>query len=326
MARTSAELDQLRMMTKVARLYHSRGMVQTEIAQTLGLSQARVSRLLTAASDAKIIRTVVVVPEGLNTDLEEQLEEMFSLIEVHVVDMAGENEEQLTEVLGTTIASVFQIMPIDGKNIGFTSWSRSLRALVIHLQKFQHASARSIIEMLGGVGPPTVQHEAAIATQRLSKLTGAAPLFLRVPGVTATPQIRDDILENDPHARLCLEGLSQLDVALVGIGNCEIVSPLVAGDNFFSEAQFAMAKSLGAVGEINLRFIDSAGKPISSELDDLVIGITLDQLKATERRIGVAGGASKHAATLAVVRGGWVNVLVTDTETAEYLLEHGANS
>jgi DNA-binding transcriptional regulator LsrR (DeoR family) len=321
MPRSSAELDQLRMMTKVARLYHSRGMVQTEIASALGLSQARVSRLLSAASEANIIRTVVIVPEGLNAGLEEQLEEKFGLVEVHVVDTAGESDSQLTEVLGATLASVFQVMPIEGKSIGYTSWSRSLRSFVSHLQKFQHASAKSIIEMLGGVGPPSVQHEATTATERLSKLTGASTLFLRVPGVTATPEIRQDILENDPHARLCLENLSKLDVALVGIGNCQIVSPLVAGDNFFSEAQFAKARALGAIGEINLRFIDAQGNPIESELDDLVIGIAREQLKEAERRIGVAGGASKHEAILGAVRGGWVNVLVTDTDTAHFLLK-----
>ena len=36
----------LRMMTKVARLYHSHGLRQTEIAARLGISQSRVSRLL----------------------------------------------------------------------------------------------------------------------------------------------------------------------------------------------------------------------------------------------------------------------------------------
>jgi DNA-binding transcriptional regulator LsrR (DeoR family) len=318
---SSAEVDRLRMMTKVARLYHSRGMVQTEIANALGLSQARVSRLLSAASEANIIRTVVVVPDGLNADLEEQVEDKFGLVEVHVVDTAGESDHELNEVLGATAASVFQVMPIEGKKIGFTSWSRSLRSLVTHLQKFQHASAQSIVEMLGGVGPPSVQHGATTATERLSQLAGAEPLFLRVPGVTATPEIRNAILESDPHARLCLENLSDLDVALVGIGNCEIVAPLVAGDNFFSEAQFAKARSLGAVGEINLHFINEFGDSIDSEFDDLVIGVTREQLMRTARRIGVAGGASKHAAILGAVRGGWVNLLVTDSETARYLLE-----
>jgi len=86
-----------------------------------------------------------------------------------------------------------------------------------------------------------------------------------------------------------------------------------------------MAKRKGAVGEVNLRFIDANGKPIDSELNDLVIGITLEQLSKAERRIGVSAGIEKHEPTLAAIRGGWINVLVTDEETAEFLLDSSVN-
>jgi DNA-binding transcriptional regulator LsrR (DeoR family) len=317
------ELNQLRMMTKVAHLYHSRGMVQTDIAKTLGLSQARVSRLISAAEEAQIIRTVVVPPEGLYSDTEEELESMFGLLEAHVVDASGETDAERTVTLGRAMASILQVVPIEGKTIGFTSWSRSLRNLVANLGRFPRSSAKSVVELLGGVGQPAVQHEAAVATERLANLTDAESLFLRVPGVVADTAMRNAILDSDPHARRALETMDSLDIALVGIGNCTIVPPLVGGDNFFTDEQFALARSLGAVGEINLRFMDSNGLPISSELDDLVIGVTLNQLKNAPRRIGVSGGAAKHEAVLAALRGGWINVLVTDEETATYLLEHG---
>ena len=51
-----------------------------------------------------------------------------------------------------------------------------------------------------------------------------------------------------------------------------------------------------------------------------VIGIEPDVLLAVPRRIGVAGGQRKHSAIRAAVLGGWVNVLVTDVETADALL------
>jgi DNA-binding transcriptional regulator LsrR (DeoR family) len=39
------------------------------------------------------------------------------------------------------------------------------------------------------------------------------------------------------------------------------------------------------------------------------------------RRVGVAGGASKCRAIRAALRGAWVNVLVTDLDTARALVE-----
>lgn len=319
---SAPDVENLRMMTKVAHLYHSRGMVQTDIAKTLGISQARVSRLLAAAEEEKIIRTVVVSPPGLFAEVEQELERRFGLLQAHVIDASGETEEEGTESAGLAFAPIFQILPIDDKIIGFTSWSRSMREFVEKLEPFTHASARAIVEMLGGVGEPALQHQATTATQKLAELTHAKPLFLRVPGVVSTPEMKDALLENDSHAKLAIEALNAVDIALVGIGSSNPSSHLTEGVNFFTDEQFARARKLGAVGEINLRFLDKDGNPIRSELDDVVIGVELDQLRRAERRVGVSVGERKHQAVLAALRGGWVNVLVTDIDTANYLLDN----
>ena len=57
-----------------------------------------------------------------------------------------------------------------------------------------------------------------------------------------------------------------------------------------------------------------------SPLNDLVVGISLEQLKRTARTIAVAGGPSKYRAIRAVLRGAWINTLVTDVATARFLL------
>ncbi|HBY24682.1 MAG TPA: DNA-binding transcriptional regulator, partial [Propionibacteriaceae bacterium] len=54
-------LDELRLMTKVARLYHEKGLTQPQIAAQLLLSQARVSRLLKQAEALGIVQTVITM-------------------------------------------------------------------------------------------------------------------------------------------------------------------------------------------------------------------------------------------------------------------------
>lgn len=198
-----------------------------------------------------------------------------------------------------------------------------MRRFVDNLPRFSHGKAKHVVELLGGVGGPSTQHQATTATEKLAKLTDAEPMFLRVPGVTPSVDVRDAILANDPYARQALDVLDQLDIALVGIGNGTIVPPLVGGDNFFSEEEFQRAHELGAVGEINLRFMDHNGSFIESGLDERVVGVTLDQLRRADQRIAVSGGESKQRALLAAVRGGWINVLVTDEESAEFLVANG---
>jgi DNA-binding transcriptional regulator LsrR (DeoR family) len=79
------------------------------------------------------------------------------------------------------------------------------------------------------------------------------------------------------------------------------------------------AKKAGAVGEICLRYVDAAGTPVHTELDDLTIGVTLEQLRRAKRRWAVVGGAGKREAIRAVLAGNWIDVLVTDRATAHHL-------
>ena len=109
--------------------------------------------------------------------------------------------------------------------------------------------------------------------------------YLLVGLATWTPNLT---VESD--ARETLSLLSRIDEALVGIGTCAVDAPLRPGENFFSLKQFARAQKLGAVGQVNLRFIDADGNAVPSELDELVIGVSREQLLACSRTIAVAGG------------------------------------
>jgi Putative sugar-binding domain len=51
------------------------------------------------------------------------------------------------------------------------------------------------------------------------------------------------------------------------------------------------------------------------------MSIASSDLRNVPRRIGVVGGPGKYRAIRAALRGGWVNVLVTDLDTARGLAE-----
>ena len=318
-----SDLQQLRTMTKVAWLYHNGHLRQREIAERLSISQSRVSRLLDMAVAAGVVRTTIVAPDGLHAEVEEALEKRYGLLEAHVFDVAAgadEDERDLVASLGQSVAHWLHAHPFEAEIIGFTSWSRSLRATVSALPRLR-SNVRYVVELLGDVGRMTLQHEAAQATRDLAALTGAEPRFLRTPGVVGSPELRETLLKHDPDARQALGLLDHMQLALVGIGTCDVDPPLAAGENFFTEEQFQRARALGAVGQVNLRFIAEDGSPIASELDELVVGVTLDQLRRADRVLAVAGGRKKYAAVRASLLGGWVNALVTDLATAERLAQ-----
>lgn len=314
------DIDGQRLMIKVARLYHTHGMRQNDIAKRLQISQSRVSRLLAQAEDASIVRTVVAVPQHVHAELEERIETLYGLSEVHIVDAVSDDEAELNKDLAHTMASLLHDVAFEVRTIALTSWSKTLR-LMIDVMLPMRTKCKHVIETLGDLGPPSLQHDTARSTQQFAALTGAQPVFLRTPGVAASREMKELLLTGDAHAREALEMLDSVDLALVGIGGDEIDPALRPGDNFFTDEQFAHARELGAVGEVCLHFLTADGTPIDSELEDLVVGITRDQLRNARHRWAVSGGARKHRAIRAAVAGGWVDTLVTDAATAQYLIE-----
>lgn len=314
------DVDAQRLMIKVARLYHTHGMRQTDIARRLQISQSRVSRLLTQAEESQIVRTVVAVPRHINAELEEVIEEKYGLAEVHVVDVVGCEDGELTRDLALATAAHLHDVATDAPTIGFTSWSRTLRLMVDNLQPLRTHTAR-VVETVGDLGPPGLQHEAARSTQRLAALTGGEPVFLRTPGVVATPDLKRMVLSHDSYAIDALRLLDEVDLLLIGVGTSLADPDLRPGDHFFTDDQLARVRAAGAVAEICLHFLDAEGNVIDHAIEDVVVGITTDQLAKARRRWTVAGGERKHAAVRAALCGGWVDTLVTDTTTAEYLAE-----
>lgn len=317
--------EQLRLMTKVARLYHERGVNQPEIARRLHVSQARVSRLLKQAEAEGIVRTTVVVPEGVQTAVEEALEDRYGLREAVVVESLGDGDQELTRDLGVAAAGYLEASLTGGDVVGISSWSATLLAAVDAMRPLARAGAERAVQLFGGVGNPGAEAHAARLTQRFAELTGASPTFLLAPGIATSVESRDALLQ-DRFVSQALSGLDEVTLALVGIGALEPSSLLQSSGNIFSEGELALLGRRGAVGDICLRFYDADGRPVTSDVDRRVIGVTLDQLKAVERCVGVAGGERKYEAIRGALRGRWINVLITDRVTAERLLGEPAEA
>ena len=150
---------QVRLMTKVAHLYHEQGIRQSDIAEALHISQARVSRLLKRAAELGIVRTIVVVAQGVHTDLEQALEQRFGLAEAVVVD-AETDEASILRALGSAGASYLEATLTGGDRLGISSWSATLLAVVDRLQPLRTSGADSVVQLVGGVGVPSVQAQA----------------------------------------------------------------------------------------------------------------------------------------------------------------------
>jgi DNA-binding transcriptional regulator LsrR (DeoR family) len=311
--------DQIRLVTKVARMYHERGMRQPEIAAQLHISQPRVSRLLKKALAIGIVRTIVVSPRGSYAELEEEIESRYGLQEVVIADTGGETEERIIlPALGAAAAVYLDATLTGGDRVGISSWSSTLLATVEAMRPRPTRTADQVVQVLGGMGVVTAQAMATRLTGRLAQLTGADAVYLPAPGLVASAATRE-VMVSDPMIASVHEAWERLTLLLAGIGSLEPSSLLRESGNAIAEAEAGQLRAAGAVGDVCLRFFDASGAHVVPELDDRVIGIGVDTLRAIPRRVAVAGSARKYGAIRAALLGGWVNVLITDLAVAQRL-------
>jgi DNA-binding transcriptional regulator LsrR (DeoR family) len=317
--------DELRLMTRVARLYYEAHLKQPEIGARLRLSQPKVSRLLKQAQAEGIVRISVLAPRGANPELEQRLEAAFGLREVEVVDISSDDDEAAVRELGAAAAFHLETTVRSGDIIGVSSWSATLLAMVEAMHPVSGIGDTRVVQILGGGGDPAAEGHATHLVRRLAHLLHGEGTFLPAPSSVGSKEARDVLLD-DPFVARTMSLFEKLDVALVGIGGQEPSGLLASSGNVFSPRELRTVRAAGGVGDIGLRYLREDGRAVRSALDDRVIGIELEQLKNVPRAIGVAGGPGKTKAIRAALLGGWINGLITDRPTAERLLERGPAS
>jgi DNA-binding transcriptional regulator LsrR (DeoR family) len=317
-----ARIDELRLMTRVARMYYEQGMRQSDIAGCLSLSQATISRLLKRAEQEQIVRITISVPNGVYPELEEALTARYGLRQAVVADCTRcDDEEEIQRNVGAAAAYYLESTIERGECIGISSWSATLLAMVDAMHPVARATGRRVVQILGGASESPTRSQAVYLTNRLATLVRGEATFLSAPAVVGSEEARK-ILLNDPYVRGVIALFDKVTLAFVGIGAIEPSPLLASSGNVFSPQELALLRQQGAVGDVLARFFDSQGRPVDTPLNDRVIGMGLDQLKQVKRSVGVAGGRRKLEAVRGALLGGLINVLITDRFTAETLVEH----
>lgn len=313
-------VNELRLIARVAQMYHVEGRRQAEIAAHLRISQASVSRMLKRAQEEGIVRTTIAAPAGTYSELETGLRERFGLPEAIVVECTEDREGAIMARIGEAAAHFLEVTLQHDEVIGVSSWSETILKMVDNIHPMKAGTAKYVVQTLGGMGNPAVQTHATQLTTRLAKLTGSEPRLLTSQGVAQSREAKLVML-GDPYVRETMDLFRKISLAFIGIGAIEPSRMLANSGNIFSEAELSELSAAGAVGDMSLRFFDRAGRPVKTPLDDRVIGISLEELGEIDRVVGVAGGQSKTSAIAGALRTGVLSVLITDKFTAARLLD-----
>ncbi len=311
-------LNELRLLVKIATLYYDEGMKQASIAKRLNLSQSQVSRALSRCLKEGLVKISVVQPENIFVNLEQEIQSKYGFTQAVVVDVpANASAEQIRRAIGSAAAHYLQTTLRKDDLVGVSSWSEAIRAMVENMHPLENV-AKGVVQILGGVGQ-NGSLQATMLTHSLARMLDCESSLLPATGIGQSLEDKKRTLSSTEVSEV-VSKFSDIDVALVGIGSMEPSMLLRNSGNYYQQAMTSNLIERGAVGDVCLHYFDQNGEPVLSEQEDHVISMSLSQLKECSRVVGLAGGPEKVAAIHGALVGGYVDVLVTDLYTANELI------
>lgn len=300
-------------LVTVARMYYEQGRNQSEIAQILDVSQAKVSRMLSRARKIGIIRISVAQFELRHAELENHLRRLFRMRTVVVAktDPAA-SKAQRRGILGHVAGPVISDLINDAHWIGLAG-GRTL-SQVLRWAQCHGTSAEGVIELMGSVNAVAGPNDATELARKLAAKMHVPCHSLRTPVVFSDPASREMMLRQ-PQVCEVFDLHRKIDLALVGIGSLE--SSMFIDPGIIAETELEVLRGAAAVGEVCGRFFGNGGLECETELKDRVVSVPLPTLREIPQAVGIAVGVDRARPIVAALRGGFINSLVTDEQTAE---------
>jgi len=202
------------------------------------------------------------------------------------------------------------------------SWGTTLKAMVQNLDFNSNVKDLELVSMVGGSRNLLTDIQANILIENILNKYNGKGYFLYAPAVVDNESIGEN-LKNNQETKEILQKAEKVDIAFVGIGP-EIEKSTLKETGYFIEEEIEKLKEHNSVGDVCWRFFNKNGKIANKEIDKRTIGVSLDSLTEMKTVVGVAGGEEKVDSILASLKGGFLDVLITDQNTARKVLEKGS--
>ncbi|MGC4152338.1 MAG: sugar-binding domain-containing protein [Propionicimonas sp.] len=303
------------MLGRTARLYYEHGYTHQQIADTLGLSRVKVTRMLAEARRKGIVEIKIHSDETIFTDLEVALCERFELQSAWVSPTVDDREGQLN-ALGILGATALEAVVTSPMTIA-VGLSETVGRIAAHVR----ADAPTGALFVAATGNRLGNGEWIQPTEAARSLAGAfGGTWQQLPAPLVASNERSAAhLKAEPVVADALAKSRSADVAVFGIGGLLPGSGIIMDEPGSLKLLQRLANA-GAVGNISAGFFDSSGRPIDTPLNERIIGVTLAELEQVPIRVAVAGGRNKEAALAGTLAGRYATVLVTDERNARELL------
>ena len=297
------------LMVKASWYYYFENMTQQAIADRLSISRMRVIKLLETARQSGIIQFRLRSDGVGMVQQSQKLIDKYHLKDVFLIPEVDADDAHPNESIARAGAMYIADRLSDNAciNVGYgDTLSRTLNHLATMVQ-----SPVSCISLTGGVSNYLPNTRSNVFNARL--------YLMPAPLLASSPEMAHAMREETSVSEIIR--MSELSAfTLVGIGALGEGATVFRTGVLSPSDQFYL-KMNNAVGDVLCHFLDKDGNLVHTPIEDRLISTPLEQLKQMPNVIGLAAGADKIEAIRAVLRGGYLDILITDEATANLLLK-----
>nr|WP_314784374.1 sugar-binding domain-containing protein [Olsenella uli] len=307
------------LLYQIAKMYYVEGLSQDAIASKVSFSRSYVSRLLDRAKERRIVTFNVMNPMAETVDgLERHLAELFDLKFVSIEGVsAAEHHGKTGRTLNDSIARhAAAMLPgfLSTASTVTVGFGETLYRMSKELRAQKPQEALSFVPAVGTVSTASPQTQSNIIVDNLATAFGGRSFFTNVPVVTDRAESKSRLYQS--HRSELLHQWELADAAIVGLGAPYRSSADPFSLNEATDEYRALVASSDIAGDILASFFFEDGSELPLGGAYTRNALPLSHLRQMDRVLCIAGGSRKVRGIWSALRCGFVNCLITDSETA----------
>jgi DNA-binding transcriptional regulator LsrR (DeoR family) len=311
------DYDKARLFSRILTMHYIEQHNQSDISRMLGLSTAKVNRIIRQARDEGYLEINIRTPFQSLFDLEQRLTSLVDIPEVLVCPTLSDDPNTVIRTMGATAADYLLQHLRDG-DVLCISGGKQVTEIVNALNP-QRKFDVTVVPATGGVQGKHYTDVNHLAME-LAKRLGGKALQLHAPLFADSVEERN-MLMNMRQTREVLDQARHADIALMGIGSIVPDSSSYFDLRSMSESDRKQLIEQGATGDVFAHLFDVNGKTVGQEHNEKLVGLTLSELRDIPLSVGVAASGNKVSPILGALRGHFFKALITDEVTTKQVLK-----
>ncbi len=303
-------------LVQVAHMYYEENLSQQQIADNLGVSRSLIALYLKKAREQRIVKIEISDPHDNCEDLALLIQAKSSLNRVVVVPSSHNSAALTRRSIAGALARHLEHTLQDGDCLGI-GFGRTM-AEVADLLVPSKPRKIDVLPVIGesSSGLVGTYSQVNLHVLKIAGTFNGTPHFLLAPLMVHSDELRDMLITDEVISSV-VSYWDRLSHICIGVGTL----PPVAGEVvYIGEENLNVFKEAGGVGDICVRYFDSAGNFIDTPLYNRIIGINVEQIRKTKHVMVVSSGPEKAKATASLLRARLATELFVDEDLARAIL------